>query len=125
MLRLRRKGAGFFRPAVEMLEARNLLDTFTVDHLADDMVGDGLNASLRYCMTNATGGDDIQFAVTGTINLTGALPALTHSISIEGPGPDQLTVWRDTGDNYRIFTVDSGTTVGISALTISNCHTAP
>jgi hypothetical protein len=104
-----------------MLEGRNLLSTFTVDHLADDMVGNGLNGSLRYCITNATDGDDIQFGVTGTINLAGALPDLTHSISIEGPGPGQLTVRRDTGGSYyRIFTVDSGTTVGIAGLTISN-----
>jgi hypothetical protein len=119
MLRLRRKAA-LFRPSVETLEARNLLSTFTVDHLADDLLGTGLNGSLRYCITQAADGDRIQFGVTGTINLTGALPDLRHSISIEGPGPDQLTVRRDTGGNYRIFAVDSGTLVSISGLTISN-----
>jgi hypothetical protein len=102
------------------LETRNLLSTYVVDHLADDMVGDGLNGSLRYCITNATNGDDIQFGVTGTINLTGALPNLTHSISIEGPGPDQLTVRRDTGGNYDIFAIGLAASVSISGLTISN-----
>jgi hypothetical protein len=105
-----------------MLEARNLLSTFTVDHLADDLMGNGLNGSLRYCMTNAADEDDIQFGdgVTGTINLTRTLPDLTHSITIQGPSPDQLTVRRDTGGNYRIFTVHGGITVGIGGLTIAN-----
>jgi hypothetical protein len=122
MTRLHARKAASFRPSVEVLEARNLLSTFTVDHLADDLVGSGLSGSLRYCITNATDGDDIQFGdgVTGTINLTGALPILTHSISINGPGADQLTVRRDTGGDYRIFTVAGPITVGISGLTITN-----
>jgi hypothetical protein len=99
-----------------------LLSTFTVDHLADDMMGQGQSGSLRYCITNATDGDDIQFSVSGTIQLVGQLPHLTHSISIEGPGPDQLTVRGETGGHYRIFTVDTGTTVGMAGLTISNGH---
>jgi hypothetical protein len=120
MTRLRRRAAASFRPILEMLEVRNLLSTYTVDHLADDMVGDALNGSLRYCLTNATDRDDIQFAVTGTINLTGPLPVLTHSIGIEGPGADQLTVREDMGGGNSTFVVDSGTTVGMAGLTISN-----
>jgi parallel beta-helix repeat protein len=100
------------------MESRTLLSTFTVDHLADDMVGQGQSGSLRYCITNATDGDDIQFSVTGTINLTGALPDLTHSISIEGPGADLLTV-RGSGASYPTFTVGSAATVVLSGLTIS------
>jgi hypothetical protein len=103
-----------------MLEDRNLLSTFTVDHLADDLVGDGLNGSLRYCISNAADGDDIQFGVTGTINLAGALPDLTRSVSIQGPGANNLTVRRDTGGVYSIFTVASGTTASISGLTVTH-----
>jgi predicted outer membrane repeat protein len=102
------------------LETRNLPSTYVVDHLADDMVGDGPNGSLRYCITNATDGANIQFGVTGTINLSGALPNLTHSISIDGPGPDLLTVRRDTGGLYRIFAVAVGTTVSFVGMTIAN-----
>src|SRR5262249_5447379 len=104
---------------LEMLEDRNLLSTFTVDHLADDLIGSGLNGSLRYCITNAVDNDTITFGVTGTINLSGALPALTHSVTIQGPGPDLLTVRRNTSSAYRIFT---GRTIGASleGLTISN-----
>jgi hypothetical protein len=108
-----------------MLEDRNLLSTFTVDHLADDMVGSGLNGSLRYAITNAVDNDTITFGVTGTINLAGALPNLTHSVSIEGPGADQLTVRRNTGGIYNIFTLTSAAPgpiphVSISELTIGN-----
>jgi hypothetical protein len=107
------------RLSIEVLENRTLLSTFMVDHLADDVVGSGLNGSLRYCITHAVDNDTIDFGVTGTINLTGQLPNLYHSVSIEGPEADLMTVRRDTGGNYRLFTVSSGTTV-ISGLTIAN-----
>jgi hypothetical protein len=106
-----------------MLEDRNLLSTFTVDHLADDALGSGLNGSLRYCVSHAADGDHIQFGVTGTINLTGNLPILTHSISIEGPGPNQLTVRSNIGGYYDVFVVGpfgGGATVAIAGLTIAN-----
>jgi hypothetical protein len=74
---------------------------------------------LRYCITNATDGDSITFAVTGAINLTQALPDLNQSIDIEGPGSNLLTVRRNTGGDYRVFTVTSGT-VTISGLAIAN-----
>jgi hypothetical protein len=106
-------------PVLEVLEDRNLLSTFMVDHLADDMAGSGLNGSLRYCITHAANGDTIAFSVTGTINLNAALPDLGSSINIQGPGPGQMNVRRGTGD-YAVFTVDTGATVSISGLTISN-----
>jgi hypothetical protein len=114
-----RKGRAY-RPRLEVLDDRTLPSTFLVDHLADDTVGSGLTGSLRYAIMNATDGDAITFGVTGTIDLTGALPDLTHSISIEGPGASPMTVRRDTGGNYRIFTVDGDTTVSICGLTITN-----
>jgi hypothetical protein len=114
-----------YRPRLQVLEDRTLLSTYVVDHLADDLVGSGLSGSLRYCITNATDGDTINFGqgVAGTIQLTGALPNLTHDISINGPGPDLLTVRRDTGGNYRIFTVSAGT-IAISGLTITHGYPA-
>jgi hypothetical protein len=30
-----------YRPQLEALDVRNLLSTYTVDHLADDVAGDG------------------------------------------------------------------------------------
>src|SRR6266851_4995946 len=107
-----------YRPCLEILESRTLLSTYLVDHLADDMVGMGTSGSLRYAITNAVDGDTITFGVNGTINLTGALPNLTHNISINGPGADLLTVRGNTGGNYGIFSV--ARTVAITSLTIAN-----
>ena len=60
--------------------------------------------------------------VTGTINLQSALPALSTDIDIQGPSANVLDVHRDTGGNYSIFVVNSGKTVSLSGLTISNGH---
>src|SRR5215831_5808982 len=63
---------------------------FVVDRLSDTGEGSGLRGDLRYCLTQALSGEDrITFEVNGTIDLTGALPDLTASLSIEGPGPDK------------------------------------
>src|SRR5262249_12814565 len=84
--------------------------------------------SLRKAITEANAtpeADTIQFSVTGTINLTGALPYLSGNliygggIDIQGPGAGGLTVRGDSG-GYRIFAVPRGATVGISGLTIAN-----
>jgi hypothetical protein len=106
---------------VEPLEDRRLLSTFTVDRLTDTGDGSGLAGDLRYCITQATSGQDIiQFGVTGTISLSKALPDLMSSVMIEGPGADMVTVQRSTGGNYRVFTVDKNAVVEISSLTIAN-----
>jgi hypothetical protein len=99
---------------VEALEHRTLLSTFVVDRLTDAGQGSDVAGDLRYCITYAADGDNIQFGVQGVINLTQNLPHLSHGISIQGSGQDVLTV---SGDNhYLIFTVDKGTTVEISGL---------
>jgi hypothetical protein len=107
---------------LEVLENRTLLSFAgcIVDRLSDTGAGSGLMGDLRYCITNVTDGDAITFAVQGTINLTGPLPDLTHSISIDGPGPGLLNVRRDSGGDYRIFRVVSGPTVVLTGLTITN-----
>jgi CSLREA domain-containing protein len=71
---------------------------------------------------NALSGDDtINFSVTGTINLTGALPIINSNVNMNGPGSSQLTVRRDTGGDYRIFQT-SGVS-SISGLKITNGRT--
>ena len=89
-----RRRCPLYRPVLEILEDRLLLSVFTVDRLTDTGDGANLAGDLRYCITQAADGDSIQFGVQGVINLTGALPDLTHSISMEGPGQDMLTVRR-------------------------------
>ncbi|HEX8999259.1 MAG TPA: choice-of-anchor Q domain-containing protein, partial [Blastocatellia bacterium] len=62
----------------------------------------------------------INFSVAGTINLGSVLPDLNHpNLTINnGADPTLLTVRRDTGGNYRIFTIASGRTVTINGLTM-------
>ena len=117
----------------------------TVNSLADDADGTDGECTLREAIIaantdtasgmatgecaagSATENDIIQFALPGTapwtVNLTGALPNLSSTIEIEGPGADQFTVRRDTGGDYSIFTVTSGSVVSISGITISNGNT--
>jgi hypothetical protein len=107
-----------YRPCLEVLEDRNLLSTYLVDRLTDTGTGSGLAGDLRYCITNAADNDHITFGVTGTINLTGALPTLTHHISIEGPGANLVTV--DGGAGHHAFQVAASGVAGISGLTVAN-----
>jgi CSLREA domain-containing protein len=116
----RRKQPLFTRLSIEPLENRLVLTTFTVNTPADTVDADPAVMSLRDAITaaNSQAGDNIiNFSVAGTINLTGALPDLSSNIQIQGPGADSLTVRRDTGGDYRVFTVDAGETVGIDGLT--------
>lgn len=90
--------------------------TFAVSNL-----GDSGSGSLRQVILDAnaaSGNDTITFLVSGTITLASALPAVTGSTTITGPGTNLLTI---SGDNsVNIFTFNSGTTNTISGLTIAN-----
>ena len=113
------------RKANEPLSA--ITATCTVDRLTDNNPaggGEGAGAvgDLRYCMAQANaagGGNTIEFGVTGTINLAGELPAINNNLTINGPGANLLTVRRNTGGDYRIFTINSNRVVTINGLTIT------
>jgi hypothetical protein len=109
-----------FRPRLEVLEDRHLLSTYVVDRLTATGAGSGLAGDLRYCITQAADGDAITFGagVTGTINVGTPLPTLTHSITIDGPGPGLLTI--DKFNRDPVFSVSQGATVRISGLTVSH-----
>ena len=63
----------------------------------------------------------INFSVTGAINLATALPALDHpNLTINGPGANQLDVHRNAVALFRIFTINSGKTVAIIGLSVTN-----
>ena len=70
------------------------------------------------------GSDNINFnGVTppATINLTGPLPDIAPGgVDIAGPGKNLLTIRRDTGGAYRIFTVLAGAQLALRSLTITN-----
>jgi hypothetical protein len=97
---------------VERLDDRTVPSTFTVTNLFDSGSG-----SLRQAIieaNTASGDDTIAFSLTGTINLSSALPDLSTNIDMKGPGANLLTVRRDTGGYYRVFAVASGATVTLS-----------
>ena len=106
----------------EFLCATTLLVTTVADH--DDGVCNAADCTLREAINvaNARTGSIIGFAsgVTGTIQLASALPALSSTFALQGPGASVLTVRRNTGGNYRIFTVNPGAVVSFSGLTIAD-----
>src|SRR5262245_33019214 len=93
-----------FRPQLETPEDRTLLATCHVTRLSDTGAGQGLRGDLRYCINYANGNpgpDTIDFKVTGTINLTQALPDLSGELTVAGPGADLLTI--DAQQKARVF----------------------
>jgi hypothetical protein len=104
--------------------------TYTVNSIGDGgLVGppttcdDGTgNCTLRAAIqaANANSGDDvISFAITGTINLTQALPDLASNMAFNGPGARLLIIRRDTGGDYRVLNILNGVTINLSGLTVS------
>ena len=82
------------------------------------------NCSLRGAIQAANShigedGIEIDLPAGSVINLTQALPALTESVSIFGPGPGLVTVRRASGGEYGVFITSFGSFT-ISGLTISN-----
>jgi hypothetical protein len=76
--------------------------------------------SLRQALADANDGDTINFAVTGTIGLTTGELLVTSSITISGPGAENLAV--DGNAKSRVFHIASSQSVTISGLTIANGH---
>ena len=75
------------RPAVIMLEGRELLSTtWTVTSIGDTGTGSGNSGDLRYCINGAdttTGDNTINIAVTGTIKLAGTQLELSNGTGTE------------------------------------------
>jgi hypothetical protein len=104
--------------------------TYVVDTSADagsliDCSDKAKRCTLRDAIqkANANDGDDtIVFAIPDsdprcgrghcTILLSSALPDLTTNINIQGPGAEDLTVFRNSASDFRIFNV---TTTGTAA----------
>jgi len=86
-------------------------------------VGDSGAGTLRQAILDASGGDTINFGVTGVITLTSGELAIAKNLTINGPGANMLTVRRTAGVNapeFRIFFITNGAHVSISNLTMSN-----
>jgi len=115
--------AAFLLAAAPRAEAACI--SLTVNDASDaDHVGCGLaNCTLRDAINSAESGcaGDITFdpSVTGSITLTSALPDITGSYNIVGPGAGALTIDADQVD--RIFNlVGTQQSVEISGLTLTN-----
>ncbi|MBL8818573.1 MAG: hypothetical protein JNL58_21270 [Planctomyces sp.] len=107
------------RLCAEPLEIRTLLTQFHVTNLNDSGAG-SLREAIALANANSVP-DEIYFDITGTILLTSGQLSITDSLTIVGPGPDQLTV---SGNNqaFRVFLVDNASDslidVVINGLTI-------
>jgi hypothetical protein len=107
---------------MEPLEGRVVPATISVLNTNNDGAG-----SLRAAIDQANmdpAQDTIDFApaVTGTITLSSALPDLSTSIILSGPGASALIVTRSSAPGtpgFRIFSVPTGAEVTISGLTIT------
>src|SRR5262245_3848078 len=87
--------------------------TITVTNTNDNGAG-----SLRQAIADAHNGDAIDFGVNGTITLASGELLVDKSITIRGPGHDNLTV--DAHDMSHVFHVSGGVSATIAGLTITN-----
>jgi hypothetical protein len=108
----------------EPLEDRRVLATITVNTLVDENNGVGVGGiSLRDAIAAAMPGDTIDFSVTGSIGLQHDQLNINKSLTIHGPGANQLTI-RPIIYPARVFAVVDGNDATIidvqfSGLTIS------
>ncbi|MGC1322764.1 MAG: choice-of-anchor Q domain-containing protein [Candidatus Udaeobacter sp.] len=113
------KRTTIFAVAVLLLAAMTMsvhAATITVTNTNDSGPG-----SLRQALTNANNGDRINFEVTGAIMLTSDELVVSKSITISGPGADQLSInASNTMGGICIFHILSGEAVTISGLTITS-----
>lgn len=91
-----------------------LASTYTVTNLDDSGAG-----SLRQAITNANSDNspptvvDFASGLTGLLSLTSGTLAITHNMTIEGPGPAALEL---DGDQVEILSVSASSNVAISGL---------
>lgn len=93
--------------------------TFVVDTLSDSGPG-----SLRQAILDANaapGADLIEVSAVGVVHLLSALPQITGSVAIQGPGADQFAI--DGGDALRVLDI-AGADVTIGGLTIQRGYAA-
>jgi hypothetical protein len=83
--------------SLERLEDRTVLSSFNlpVTSLADTGPGTLRSAIIQADAGSAAQTYNIKFKVSGTITLESALPDLSKSMNLSGPGASRLTVRRD------------------------------
>jgi Right handed beta helix region len=115
------------RLGLERLEDRSVPSGFNlaVTSLADNGPGTLRSAITMSDARSATHRYTIVFKVTGAIPLESALPDLSKSVTVTGPGARRLTVLRDpnASSDFGIFVVDSGVAAKIAGMTIAKGQT--
>src|SRR6188474_254864 len=84
-------------------------ETFQVSTAADAGAG-----SLRKAIVDANaaqGTNSISISATGTLTLETALPAITSTLTISGPGADQFTIAAKPGGGFRVFSIEADTQI--------------
>src|SRR5437764_10982788 len=106
-------------------------DAFTGDGQCETAVGNGV-CTLRAVIEEANahaGGDGISFSIPTTdpgysngiwTIFTNALPAISDSVNITGPGADKLIISNPTTQQLPIFSVTTSGTVNISSVTLGS-----
>jgi predicted outer membrane repeat protein len=90
--------------------------TFTVTNTNDSGAGSLRQATLD--ANAAAGADTIDFAVTGTITLTGGQLTVTDDLTINGPGAANLTI---SGNHAsRVLEVGVGITLNVDDVTVAD-----
>ena len=91
----------------------------TLCTLRDAIVAANTDAPANGCGAGS-GADTITFqaGLTGTITLGSDLPAVTTTMTITGPGTDDLMVTRADGDATNAFTASAGGNLTLAALTV-------
>ena len=94
-------------------------DTVVVGACENGNAGCSLRGAIS-AANNHPGADGIEIDLPpgSVVNLTQALPDITESVSISGPGADNFTVRRSTSALYRIFNVTATGAVSFSGMTI-------
>lgn len=109
---------------VEALEDRQMLATFTVTNLNNAGSG-SLRAAIEQA-NNASGRDQIVFAAgatSGTIALTTGELEITDSLTITGPGQEQLAIDGQHQSRVLNYSSENGT-LAVEGLTIRNGQTS-
>ena len=101
----------------EKLEHRQMLATFTVTNLND--AGSGSLRAMINTANNNPGADEIGFASTlfGTINLTSGELEITDTLTINGPGQNELTI--DAQQNSRVLNFTEPGDLTVKDLTVT------
>ena len=96
---------------LEHLEDRTVPSTFTVALSGDTGAGSGTSGDIRYCITQAdqvaNAGSTINFSVSSIVLSHGELP-ISQSMTLNGPGPTDLTISGNATSRVFDITAQNG-----------------